>query len=272
MLMLARNVMQPLHYSSSGATFQRTLRSLFAAAMVRAALGVCSLVQSPLKVLKNKKHQPRLCLMSSLRHHFFTPRLRELQPTAQTLPLCTVGKGGSSPPFIRRKQGLLALQGVNSSAPRGFLPRHRLQSHLVFSGQTSRSWRKAATIKLPTRESTSRSPASSNQQRPGTRLTVQKMIFTDESKALFSPGLPRSSGVISDRSPCCWTRSKAGGATHRRGEVARNAQLGLQFGEPGKGMDESRTGLVGLGLFALDPCPDLTFGLKGEGSQIIPRT
>lgn len=54
--------------------------------------------------------------------------------------------------------------------------------------------------------------------------------------------------------------------------MAQNAQLGLQFGEPGKGRDESRTSLVGLGLFALDSCPDLTFRLKGEGSQIIART
>lgn len=54
--------------------------------------------------------------------------------------------------------------------------------------------------------------------------------------------------------------------------MAQNAQLGLQFGESRKGMDESRTGLVGLGLFALDSCPDLTFELKGERSQIIART
>lgn len=174
--------------------------------------------------------------------------------------------------LVRGKQRLLALQGVNSSVPRGFLPRHRLQSHLVFSGQTSHSRRKAATIKLPACKTTLRSLASSNRQRPGARLSVQKMIFTDESKALFSPGLPRSSGVISDRSPCCWSHSKAGGETHRKGEGARNAQLGLQFGEPGKGTDKSRTGLVGLDLFALDSCPDLTFGLKGEGSQIIART
>lgn len=52
--MLALNVMQPLHYSSSGVTFQRTLRSLFAAAEVRAALGVSSLVQSLLNILKNR--------------------------------------------------------------------------------------------------------------------------------------------------------------------------------------------------------------------------
>lgn len=62
------------------------------------------------------------------------------------------------------------------------------------------------------------------------------------------------------------------GETHKRGEMARNAQLGLQTGEPRKGTDESRTGGVGLGLSALDLCPDLTLGLEGEGSQTIART
>lgn len=62
------------------------------------------------------------------------------------------------------------------------------------------------------------------------------------------------------------------GETHKRGEMARNAQLGLQIGEPRKGTDESRTGGVGLGLSALDSCPDLTLGLEGERSQIIART
>ena len=56
------------------------------------------------------------------------------------------------------------------------------------------------------------------------------------------------------------------------GRWPQNTQLGLQFGEPRKGMDESRAGQVGLGSFALDSCPDLRLGLKGEGSQLIART
>jgi len=237
MLLLALNVMQPLHYSSSGATFQRTLRSLSAAAKVRAALGVCCLVQSHLKTLKNKNPQPCLCSMSSLPQCFFTLRLGEVQPTAQILH---ARRGRVAPlRLIRGKQRLLALQGVNSSAPRGFLSRHQLQAHLVFSGQTSHSWRKAARIELPAHEPTLRSPASSNRQHPGARPTGRKMIFPDESKALFPPGLPQSSGVISDLSPCCWTHSKAGGEgrwnPQERGGGPKILNWVCSLGSPGRG-------------------------------------
>lgn len=116
---------------------------------------------------------------------------------------------------------------------------HRLQSHLVFSGQTSHAWRKAARIKLPACKPILRSPASSNWEHPGARLTVQKMIFTDESKALFSPGLLRSSGVIPDGSPCCWIRSKAGGAGRRnpqeRGGGLKRSTGFADWGAQGRG-------------------------------------
>ena len=93
-----------------------------------------------------------------------------------------------------------------------------------------------------------------------------------KAKSCSHLGFPRAAGLFQTAPHAAGPIAKLVEKPRGEGRWPEMLNWVCSLGGPRKGTDESGTGLVGLGLFALDSCPDLTFGLKGEGSQIIART